>query len=119
VKKAVQDCEFMFVAAKCDLLPPDGPDKVRADAERLFEHYQPRGYSQTSAVTHVVVDRLFRDAAELFVPKQCAKKQTRDRQDPVPKKEQEAATADKLSRIAEPYFLRACLLRVCENFVQD
>jgi small GTP-binding protein len=89
VKKEVQDCEFMFVATKCDLLPPDGPDKVRADGERLFGHYQPRGYYQTSAVTRDGVDKLFSDAAELFVPKQRAK-QTRERQDPVPKKDQDA-----------------------------
>jgi small GTP-binding protein len=90
VKREVPDCEFVFVATKGDLLPAGGAEKVRADAERLFAAYQPKGYHLTSAMNREGVDKLFGDTAEAFLPKQKAKKQGKELQDSPPKKEEGA-----------------------------
>jgi GTPase SAR1 family protein len=84
VKREVPDCEFMFVATKGDLLPDGGAERVRADAERLFASYLPRGYYLTSAMNREGVDKLFSDTAEAFMPKQKAKRQGKDLQSDPP-----------------------------------
>jgi small GTP-binding protein len=86
VRKEVPDCIFVFVATKSDLLPPDAQAKVTVDAEKMFGSYQPKGYYLTSALNGDGVEQLFSDAAELFIPKQKAKRQPRDVQEAAPTK---------------------------------
>jgi small GTP-binding protein len=78
VKKEVPDCEIIFVATKSDLLPERDRAKVIANADGRLSEFKPRGCHLTSAVSRDGVDDLFRAAAELFVSKQKAKRQSKD-----------------------------------------
>jgi small GTP-binding protein len=78
VKKEVPDCEIIFVATKSDLLAERDRATVIENAEGRLGEFKPRGCHLTSAITRDGVDFLFRAAAELFVPKQKAKRQSKD-----------------------------------------
>jgi small GTP-binding protein len=81
VKKEVPDCEFLFVATKSDLLQPGQAEAVKAEAEKAFDEFQPKGCFVTSSVTRDGVDELFKAAAELFKPKQLVNRQMKPGQD--------------------------------------
>jgi predicted GTPase len=68
VKREVPTCDFLFVGTKSDLLQETDPEEVRADVEKAFAHFQPKGCFVTSALKKEGIAEVFQMAAELFRP---------------------------------------------------
>jgi small GTP-binding protein len=68
VKREVHTCDFLFVATKSDLLEEGEAGEVKANIEKTFAQFQPKGCFLTSALNREGVDEVFERAAELFVP---------------------------------------------------